>query len=83
MPDRSARCMLMTSKKCPLGWEKNLFAIGGPGDRTHNGTNHPIRHWQAMEGDQRRLGCRGAGTIGILIGKHAGLIVPFTGQWAA
>ncbi len=23
-----------------------------PGDRTHNGANNPVRHWQAMEGDR-------------------------------
>ncbi len=33
-----------------------------PGGRTHNGANHPIRHWQAMEADRHWLGCRGSGT---------------------
>jgi hypothetical protein len=30
-----------------------------PGERTHNGANHPIRHRQAMEGDRHWLGCQG------------------------
>jgi len=27
-----------------------------PGERTHNGANHPVRHRQAMENHRRRLG---------------------------
>ncbi len=34
----------------------------GPGDRSHNGANLPIRHRQAMEGDRQWLGWRGTGT---------------------
>jgi hypothetical protein len=31
--------------------------------RTHNRVNHPIRYWQAMEGDRHWLGCRAPGAL--------------------
>ena len=37
---------------------------GGGATPSHadaDGTNHPIRHWQRMEGDRHWLGCRGNG----------------------
>jgi hypothetical protein len=30
----------------------------GAGERTHNGANHPIRYWQAMESDPHGSGYR-------------------------
>ncbi len=32
-------------------WRRSLV----PGDRTHNGANHPIEHWPAVQGDCRGL----------------------------
>ena len=42
--------------------ERGLLLKWRAGERTHNGTNHPIGHWQAMEGAWHRLGCRGTVT---------------------
>ena len=46
-----------------------------PGGRAHDGASHPIRHRQAMESDQCRLGCQGSGPIGIIAWKYA-LLAP-------
>ncbi len=52
--------------QCCMGLLRGVFSctIMVPGDRRHNGANHAIRHWQAMEGDRHWLGCRGRQPLG-------------------
>ena len=41
-------------------WCSRVFCtLRVPGERTHNGANHSIRHRQALEADRHWLGCRG------------------------
>jgi hypothetical protein len=53
---KGCRCRILRSDRLQdqTGFERRSrhVSIMGPGGRTHNGANHPIRHWQAMESDR-------------------------------
>ncbi len=65
VPVDQEKCVHLTRKAswtiCP--GPANLEHPAGlvSGERTHTGVNHPIRHWQTVQGDRRGLECQGGG----------------------